>query len=237
MPGASPVEILVVEDEEPVRDMLRNLLEREGFVVREARNSAEVRAALKKHTIGLITLDLNLGRENGLALARDIRVQHDVPIIMVTAKADDVDRIIGLELGADDYITKPFNLREVLARIRAVLRRYERGASETASGKITFGDLALDVDSRELKRSNGELVMLTTAEFKLLEVLAKRPSRVLSRDSLMDLLKGHEATAFDRAIDTLVGRLRKKVEADPETPMLIKTVRGVGYVFTPPSKD
>ena len=141
------------------------------------------------------------------------------------------------ELGADDYITKPFNLREVLARIRAVLRRYERGASETASGKITFGDLALDVDSRELKRSNGELVMLTTAEFKLLEVLAKRPSRVLSRDSLMDLLKGHEATAFDRAIDTLVGRLRKKVEADPETPMLIKTVRGVGYVFTPPSKD
>ena len=237
MPGASPVEILVVEDEEPVRDMLRNLLEREGFVVREARNSAEVRAALKKHTIGLITLDLNLGRENGLALARDIRVQHDVPIIMVTAKADDVDRIIGLELGADDYITKPFNLREVLARIRAVLRRYERGASETASGKITFGDLALDVDSRELKRSNGELVMLTTAEFKLLEVLAKRPSRVLSRDSLMDLLKGHEATAFDRAIDTLVGRLRKKVEADPETPTLIKTVRGVGYVFTPPSKD
>jgi len=185
MPGASPVEILVVEDEEPVRDMLRNLLEREGFVVREARNSSEVRAALKKHTIGLITLDLNLGRENGLALARDIRVQHDVPIIMVTAKADDVDRIIGLELGADDYITKPFNLREVLARIRAVLRRYERGASETASGKITFGDLALDVDSRELKRSNGELVMLTTAEFKLLEVLAKRPSRVLSRDSLM----------------------------------------------------
>ena len=237
MPGASPVEILVVEDEEPVRDMLRNLLEREGFVVREARNSSEVRAALKKHTIGLITLDLNLGRENGLALARDIRVQHDVPIIMVTAKADDVDRIIGLELGADDYITKPFNLREVLARIRAVLRRYERGASETASGKITFGDLALDVDFRELKRSNGELVMLTTAEFKLLEVLAKRPSRVLSRDSLMDLLKGHEATAFDRAIDTLVGRLRKKVEADPETPMLIKTVRGVGYVFTPPSKD
>jgi DNA-binding response OmpR family regulator len=237
MPGASPVEILVVEDEEPVRDMLRNLLEREGFVVREARNSAEVRAALKKHTIGLITLDLNLGRENGLALARDIRVQHDVPIIMVTAKADDVDRIIGLELGADDYITKPFNLREVLARIRAVLRRYERGASEQASGKITFGDLALDVDSRELKRSNGELVMLTTAEFKLLEVLAKRPSRVLSRDSLMDLLKGHEATAFDRAIDTLVGRLRKKVEADPETPTLIKTVRGVGYVFTPPSKD
>ena len=237
MPGASPVEILVVEDEEPVRDMLRNLLEREGFVVREARNRFEVRAALKKHTIGLITLDLNLGRENGLALARDIVVQHDVPIIMVTAKADDVDQIIGLELGADDYITKPFNLREVLARIRAVLRRYERGASETASGKITFGDLALDVDSRELKRSNGELVMLTTAEFKLLEVLAKRPSRVLSRDSLMDLLKGHEATAFDRAIDTLVGRLRKKVEADPETPTLIKTVRGVGYVFTPPSKD
>jgi len=237
MPGASPVEILIVEDEDPVRDMLRNLLEREGFIVREARNSAEVRAALKKHTIGLITLDLNLGRENGLALARDLRVQHDVPIIMVTAKADDVDRIIGLELGADDYITKPFNLREVLARIRAVLRRYERSASETANGKITFGDLALDVDSRELKRSNGELVMLTTAEFKLLEILAKRPSRVLSRDSLMDLLKGHEATAFDRAIDTLVGRLRKKVEADPETPTLIKTVRGVGYVFTPPSKD
>ena len=171
-------------------------------------------------------------------LAREIRAKCNIPIIMITGKGDTIDRVVGLELGADDYITKPFQLREVVARVRAVLRRYNPadqgapGATGAEHERYAFGDMVLDVTCRELSAGGGEAQELTTAEFNLLEIFAKRPNRVLSRDNIMDLLKGHEWSPVDRSIDALVGRLRKKVEPDPDQPRLIKTVRGVGYVFT-----
>jgi len=228
--------ILVVDDDAQIRAVLRNLFEIEGYVVTEAATGAEMFALLETNPISLITLDLNLAAENGLELAREIRAKRDVPIIMITAKSDHIDRVVGLELGADDYITKPFNLREVLARVRAVLRRYEAPASfqaATADDRRTFSfpGWTLDIASRQLKSDAGQSVELTTAEFKLLEAFVARPSRVLSRDVIMTLLKGQEWAPLDRSIDALVARLRKKIEPDPEFPSLIKTVRGVGYVF------
>ncbi len=154
---------------------------------------------------------------------------------MISAKAEDVDRIVGLEVGADDYIVKPFNLREVLARVRAVLRRSERGAGlsppvETAT-HFQFGDWVLNPGSRDLRKTDGTVASLTSAEFNLLEAFLKRPGRVLTRDNLLDVTKGQDASQFDRSIDTLIGRLRKKIEPDPEVPIYLKTVRGAGYIF------
>jgi DNA-binding response OmpR family regulator len=187
-----------------------------------------------------VTLDLNLGGEDGLELARQIRAKNDVPIIMISGKGDTIDRVVGLELGADDYISKPFHLREVLARVRAVLRRYETGAASSgaaaetaASGRFRFEHWTLDTARRDLFSRDGAPQGLTTAEFNLLEILVSRPGRVLSRDNIMDLLKGADWSPVDRTIDNLVARLRRKVEPDPDAPRLIKTVRGVGYVFTP----
>jgi DNA-binding response OmpR family regulator len=232
------VQVLVVDDEAEVRTLLRKCLEREGFQVVEAKDGAEMRASIEQRPISLITLDLTLGGEDGLDLAREIRAKRNVPIIIITGKGDTIDRVVGLELGADDYIAKPFQLREVLARVRAVLRRY--GATETpaagqaAAGheRYAFEDMVLDVTGRGLARAGGQLQELTTAEFNLLEIFVKRPHRVLSRDNIMDLLKGHEWSPIDRSIDALVGRLRKKIEPDPDHPRLIKTVRGIGYAFT-----
>lgn len=233
--------ILVVDDEEQIRTLLRNLFEREGYAVLTAANGEETRGVLAAGEVELVTLDLNLGGEDGLALARELRAARDVPIIMISAKSDEIDRVVGLELGADDYISKPFNLREVLARVRAVLRRYQPpvtlSATSGASGgnnreRYKFADMVLDLTARELSNGQGELVELTTAEFNLLELMVKRPARVLSRNTIMDLLKGHEWSPYDRTIDTLVGRLRRKIEDDPEQPKIVKTVRGVGYAFT-----
>ncbi len=207
-------------------------------MVSTAGGGAEMHGCLEKEAVNLITLDLNLGGEDGLALAREIRSKRDVPIIMITAKAGEIDRVVGLELGADDYIVKPFNLREVLARVRAVLRRYGPPAVIPVSNGpgnhecFRFGDWTLDVTSRELRPKSTTAVELTTAEFNLLELFVRRPARVLSRDTIMDLLKGQDWSPVDRSIDTLVGRLRKKIEPDSDAPSLIKTVRGVGYVFT-----
>jgi len=227
------VQILVVDDEAEVRTLLRKCLEREGFAVLEAKNGAEMRARIDEQPISLITLDLTLGGEDGLDLARELRAKHNVPIIMITGKGDTIDRVVGLELGADDYICKPFQLREVLARVRAVLRRYgatEAPAAHTPSAheRYAFDDMVLDVTGRELGREGAKPQDLTTAEFNLLEILVKRPHRVLSRDNIMDLLKGHEWSPVDRSIDALIGRLRKKIEPDPDHPHLIKTVRGIG---------
>ena len=228
--------ILVVDDEPQVRTLLANLFEREGFAVATAGSGAEMRACLAESAVNLSTLDLNLAGEDGLSLARDVRAKHDVPIIMISAKDGEVDRIVGLELGADDYIVKPFNLREVLARVRAVLRRYEAPAQAGASGAAgnhecyRFSYWTLDVTARELRGAAGP-ADLTTAEFNLLELFVRRPARVLSRDAIMDLLKGHDWSPLDRSIDTMVARLRKKIETNADRPKLIKTVRGVGYVF------
>lgn len=234
---AVPARILVVDDEAQVRTLLRNLLEVEGYAVSEAASGHQMRSLLETQPVSLVTLDLNLAGEDGLALARETRAKHDIPIIMITAKASDTDRIIGLELGADDYITKPFNVREALARIRAVLRRYESPAREPAPigpnehEKFAFSDWVFDTTARELKNAGGQKTELTTAEFNLLELFVRRPARVLSRDAIMDIMKGQEWAPMDRSIDTLVARLRKKIESDPEHPSLIKTVRGVGYVL------
>ncbi len=231
--------ILVVDDEEPVRTLLRECFEMDGFRVAEAKDGRELGQRLAEGRVDLITLDLNLGGENGFDLARQVRAANNVPIIMITGKGDTIDRIVGLELGADDYITKPFHVREVLARVRAVLRRYEAAAAhDAAAGAVTvtgarheFADWRLDVNRRELRSAAGEPRELTTAEFNLLLLFVERPARVLSRDNIMDLLKGQEWSPYDRSIDSLIVRLRKKIEPDPETPRLIRTVRGVGYVL------
>jgi two-component system, OmpR family, response regulator len=235
----APRRILIVDDEEAVRLLLRDCFELEGFLVSEAASGAELTAKLDE-TPDLITLDLSLGGENGLELARQIRVRCNVPIVMITGKGDTIDRVVGLELGADDYITKPFHLREVLARVRAVLRRYEGAIAPIKSGtgadiplgdRFAFEGWILDIAKRELKTDAGVVVELTTAEFNMLEMFVNRPARVLSRDNIMDLLKGHDWSPLDRSIDSLLVRVRRKIEPSPDTPRLIKTVRGIGYVF------
>lgn len=225
--------ILVVDDDPKVRTLLRRCLEGEGFVVSDAKDGAQLRACLENQQVSLITLDLNLGSENGLDLARDLRKDHNIPIIMLTGKGDAVDRIVGLEVGADDYLVKPFELRELVARIRAVLRRTvsHESAAPSSGHNYAFDGWILDINRRSLKRVNGDDQDLTTSEFNLLEAFVKRPHRVLSRDDIMDLLKGHEWSPLDRSVDNLVARLRKKVEKNPDRPLLIKTVRGAGYVL------
>ncbi len=238
MMGTNPVRVLIVDDEADVRALLRAGLEPEGFTVSEAKDGAGLMAQLEAQPVDLITLDVRLSGEDGFTLAREVRAKHNVPIVMISGKGDMIDRVVGLELGADDYIAKPFHMREVLARIRAVLRRYAGPGPEPArapaaaerSNRYTFDGWTLDAGRRELKTPEGALCELTTAEFNLLAVLIERPGRVLSRDELMDLLKGHDWTPLDRSIDGLVARLRKKIERG-ECPQLVKTVRGVGYVF------
>lgn len=238
MAVSAPIHILVVDDEAEVRALLRSGLELEGYAVSEAKDGAELIAALEKRPVDLITLDLRLGDQDGFAFARQVRSKHNVPIVMISGKSDMIDRVVGLELGADDYITKPFHMREVVARIRAVLRRYAPVAkSETRSAKperqpvYEFDGWTLNSSRRELRDPEGALCELTTAEFNLLSILVERPGRVLSRDELMDVLKGQDWTPLDRSIDGLVARLRKKIERGNESPQLVKTVRGVGYAF------
>ena len=231
--------LLVVDDDADVRMLLRQCFELEGYRVNEAASGAEALAWLAREPAGLVTLDLKQAGENGLDVARAIRQTYRVPIIMITGKGDPVDRIVGLELGADDYIAKPFHLREVLARVRAVLRRAEAPALSEHSAdsgqprdlRYRFGPWCLDTGRRELRLGEGELRALTTAEFDLLLLFLRRAGRPLSRDMIMDRLKGHDWSPFDRSIDSLVVRLRKKIETAPDKPELIKTVRGVGYVF------
>lgn len=229
--------ILVVDDDAQVRRLLRRCLEDEGFRVTEAVSPAEVELALRT-PVDLITLDLNLGSADGLSLARQVRQNSDVPIIMITGKGDMIDRIVGLEVGADDYIAKPFHLREVLARIRTVLRRTSKGAApapaaEVAAAAIRFDGYVLDLARRSLTGPEGRGIALTTGEFDLLALFARHAYQVLSRDRIMDLLKGHDWAPNDRSIDNQVVRLRKLIEPDPRQPTLIKTVRGAGYSFTP----
>jgi two-component system, OmpR family, response regulator len=235
----SSTTILVVDDEVPVRRLLVDCLEQEGYRVIEAASGAELFQVLATQPVDLITLDLKLGGEDGLKLAREVRARRNVPIVMITGKADPIDKIVGLELGADDYISKPFHLREVLARIRAVLRRYQPELSPpslagpaVAAGIYRFEGRQIDLSRREYVNDSGTSVELTTTEFDLLTVLLKAAGRVLSRDQIMDQLKGHDWSPLDRSIDVMVARLRRKIEPENETPRLIKTVRGVGYVFT-----
>lgn len=230
--------ILIVDDDPKVRLLLRRCFEPEGYTVTEAATGEQAHACLESGGVNLVTLDLALGSEDGLDVAREIRARSDVPIIMVTGKGDTIDRVVGLEVGADDYISKPFHVREVLARVRSVLRRYchadtpSEPPGDQGAQPVCFNGWVVDFTKLELKSRTGDLCELTTGEFKLLEVFLNNPKRVLSRDRLMDLLKGHDWAPTDRSIDNQVARLRKKIERDPKHPTLIKTVRGMGYSFT-----
>ncbi len=226
--------ILVVDDHADIRDLLKRFLEQHGYRVSCARDGREMKKLLEHSTIQLIVLDLMLPGEDGLTLCRELRVHSAIPIVMLTAMGEDMDRIVGLEMGADDYLAKPFNPRELLARIKAVLRRsqpQDEPPEEIGVAHYYFAQWQLDMLRRELVDSSGIGISLSTAEFDLLKVFLERPQRVLSRDQLLDLARGREAQAFDRAIDTQVSRLRRKLEQDAKNPELIKTVWGGGYLF------
>ena len=232
--------IVVVDDDPDLRDLLIGYLTREGFAVSGAESGRAMDAVLAEAGADLILLDLMLPGEDGLSIARRLRQTSQIPIIMLSARGDDVDRIVGLEVGADDYVAKPFNPRELLARIRAVLRRREPGAGQPGGAEeetgdadvFDFGPYRLDLRTRELLKE-GVPVPLTGGELDLLGALAAHPNRVLDRDRLLDLLKGYERSPFDRSIDVQVARLRAKIEPDTKRPRYIRTVWGKGYMFTP----
>jgi two-component system, OmpR family, response regulator len=227
--------ILIVDDEAAIRALLRARLELDGYRVSEATDGATVWRALHSEPIDLITLDLSLGNEDGLALARELRARSQAALVMISGRTDEVDRIVGLELGADDYITKPFSPREVSARIKAVLRRTARSdAAEAPNGAVTFRfeGGALTPATRSFVNAAGEAVELTTLEFNLLELFLSHPHHVLSRDTILNAVRGHDWAPFDRSVDAAIGRLRKKIEPDPKRPRFIKTVRNIGYQFS-----
>lgn len=236
MPLVEPTEsdrILVVDDDDAVRDVLRTALEREGFLVSEADSRNTMFAALDRGFTSLITLDLSLEQEDGLQLAREVRAARNVPIVMITGRAETVDRIIGLEHGADDYILKPFNVREVVLRIRAVLRRYVKDGDGSGSPpKYRFESGTLDTAKRELRAADGSLIELTDTEYQLLEMFLRHPSRILSRDEILRETRSRDWSPLDRTMDGHVARLRRKIEPRGYAPTLLKSVRGVGYVFT-----
>lgn len=226
--------ILVVDDHSEIRDLLKRFLEQHGLRVSCARDGKEMKRLLEEREFDLLVLDLMMPGEDGLTLCRELRAKSSLPIIMLTAMGEETDRIIGLEMGADDYLAKPFNPRELLARIKAVMRRTQvepQPAAEALTRDLRFDRWLLDINRRELVDEEGVGLSLSTAEFDLLRVFLERPQRVLSRDQLLDLARGREAVAFDRAIDTLVSRLRRKLERDPKNPELIKTIWGGGYLF------
>jgi two-component system OmpR family response regulator len=232
--------ILVVDDEREIREPLAKYLARNGLRASVAANAGDARKELKTSAIDLVVLDIMMPGEDGLSLCRHLRETTDIPVILLTAMVEDTDRVVGLEIGADDYVTKPFNPRELLARIRAVLRRSQsvpRPREAMEGERLKFGGLVLDMNRRELTGNDGVAAPLSTAEFKLLAVFLQRPGIVLSREQLLDLTSGRAAEVFDRTIDNQVSRLRRKIEADPKNPVLVKTVWGGGYMFTAEVED
>ncbi|MCX7186683.1 MAG: two-component system response regulator OmpR [Methylophilales bacterium] len=228
--------ILVVDDDVRLRELLQRYLTEQGFNVKVVADSKEMDEALATETIDLMVLDLMLPGEDGLSICRRIRGSGTLlPIVMLTARGDDVDRIIGLEMGADDYLPKPFNPRELLARINAVLRRHERlqpSAPTIISDNITIGEFVFNTSTRSLSRGNAS-IPITSGEFALLKVFVDHPRQPLSRDRLMQLARGRELDVFDRSIDVQVSRLRKLIEPDPAHPRYLQTMWGFGYVFIP----
>jgi two-component system OmpR family response regulator len=228
--------ILVVDDQREICDLVQDYLSNEGYRVSIANDGTAMRRAMAQSAVDLVILDLMLPGEDGLTLARALRDVSDVGIIILTGRGDTVDRIIGLEMGADDYLPKPFHPRELLARVRSVLRRASSRTAENAlatRSRARFAGWNLDLASRELRSPSGKEVRLTTGEFDLLAAFVNNANQVLTRDRLLDLARNREAGPFDRTIDVQVGRLRRKLESDPQKPTLIKTVRGSGYIFTP----
>jgi two-component system phosphate regulon response regulator OmpR len=231
------LKVLVVDDDSRLRDLLRRYLSDNGFAVMTAESGQAMNKLWLRERYDVLILDLMLPGEDGLSILRRLRGAKDTtPIVMLTAKGEDVDRIVGLEMGADDYLAKPFNPRELLARIHAVLRRRAPeeapGAPSQEPASVSFGEFTLDLATRTLKRQ-GEPVALTTGEFAVLKVFARHPRVPLSREKLMELARGREYEAFDRSLDVQISRLRKLVEPDPSKPRFIQTVWGLGYVFIP----
>ena len=227
--------ILMVDDDARLRDLLQRYLTDQGFFIKTVKDATEMNVALAQEGFDLIALDLMLPGEDGLSICRRLRgSQVSTPIIMLTARGDEVDRIIGLEMGADDYLPKPFNPRELLARINAVLRRREHvvEAANAAGESVSFGDFVFHPESRSLLQ-NGVPVQITSGEFALLKVFTEHPRQPLSRDKLMQLARGRELDVFDRSIDVQVSRLRKLIEPDPAHPRYLQTMWGFGYVFIP----
>jgi two-component system OmpR family response regulator len=228
-------QILVVDDDRDIRTLLAEYLDANGFRTLTASNGVDMRKVLAESHIDLIVLDLTLPGEDGLTLCRNLRAQSNMPVIMLTARGESLDRILGLEMGADDYLTKPFEPRELFARIRSVLRRTQalppNMGTTTDVQTLCFSDWKLDMVSRNLVNPDGVVVALSGAEFRILKVFLEHPNRVLNRDQLLELTQGREADPFDRSIDIQISRLRQKLADDARTPRIIKTVRNEGYVL------
>ncbi|MBK8990591.1 MAG: response regulator [Gammaproteobacteria bacterium] len=235
--------VLVVDDDPSIREMLAEYLSERDCTVFAAADCGQARELVAARPCGVVLLDIGLPGEDGLSFARYLRERHDIGIIILSGAGETIDRIIGLEIGADDYLAKPFDLRELHARLKSVARRYLRpvvsgvtAAQHTAPGtrQLSVGDCRLDLDRQQLFGASGEEIAVTAMEFDLLRVFAERPNRPLSRDTLLDLTQNREWDPFDRSIDIRIARLRRKIEADPEKPRIIRTVRGVGYMFCRP---
>ncbi len=237
----SATHLAVVDDEAQITQLVANYLKSHGYRVSQMHDGASLFELMAADAPLLVMLDLGLGDEDGLAIARRLREHHRCGLVIVTGRSDAVDKIVGLEVGADDYVTKPFDLRELLARIKAVLRRLEPDATAPATAapaaaaraSLRFAGWALDTAARTLTSPQQRDVALTSGEFDLLSTFVKHPGRVLSRDFLLETTRGRGSGPFDRTIDVQVGRLRRKIEDDPENPQIIKSVRGAGYLFVP----
>ncbi len=235
-PAPDKSHIVVVDDEADLREAVGDYLRAHSFAVSTADGGAALREIMARRPVDLVILDVRMPGEDGISIARDLRSRGPVAIVMLTANRDIVDRVMGLEVGADDYLPKPFDLRELLARVRAVLRRpasLQAAAPEIAPREVPFGRCTLNLDSRALYASDGAPVPITAMEFDLLRAFAERPNRALTRDQLLDLAHGIQSDPFDRSIDTRIARIRRKVEPDPSLPAILRTVRGIGYMFVP----
>ncbi|MBN8977089.1 MAG: response regulator [Rhizobiales bacterium] len=236
--------IIIVDDEAPAREMVGDYLRMHGFTVTLCDGGKSLREAIATDQPDLVVLDLNMPEEDGLSIIRDLKARTNVPVIMLTATASPIDRVVGLELGADDYVAKPCELRELMARIRSVLRRTIPGktateivsapaAKESTDHLVRFGTRWLDLEAQALRDDEGNEHPLTASEFGLLKVFAANPKRVLSRERLLELANARDAEAFDRAVDLRIMRIRRKIEPDPTKPSVIRTIRGGGYLFSP----
>ncbi len=226
--------ILIVEDNRELRGLIFRALKKDGYRVAEAEDGRSMQRQLDESRVDLVVLDIMLPGQDGLTLCRNLRAKSSIPVIFVSAKDDDLDKVLGLKMGADDYLTKPFTMAELSARIEAVLRRTEFGGVKDVNDDVDgyrFDRWFFDVDRRELIESDDIVVPLSTSEYELLRIFVERPQRVMSRDQLLDLTRGRDATVFDRSVDTQISRLRRKIEADSRHPQIIKTVWGGGYVF------
>ena len=237
MANSEQSHIALVDDDPKIRELTAKYLSDQELSVKTAANGSELDELMKNNNISLIILDLMMPEESGLNICQRLRVNNvEIPIIMLTAKGDEVDRIVGLEMGADDYLPKPFNPRELLARVNAILRRQQKSSIQNTKDIFEFGNFSFDISNRSLHK-NGQEIQITAGEYDLLRVFAERPKQPLSRDQIMQLAKGKELDVFDRSIDVQISRLRRLIEEDPNKPKFLQTKWGFGYIFIPDSQQ